>query len=103
MSIFLGTWNINGNGFLGQLNFFDDPSGQVQTGNIYDQPLENVVESGNVISFTRNLDNLSPGYRQAYTGTVYDSSFGRVLIGLFIERGGTGPQGATYGWSAVLQ
>jgi hypothetical protein len=117
MALPTGLWQLNGNGFKGDLNIQAvDAQGNLN-GTVYGQQILGFWDEGaQKITFMRIINPNDPSTFQIFTGFMYDSNaplFGeagnppnpqnfKILNGFFEAFGGTGAvaQRVLYGWMA---
>ncbi len=97
-----GTWQINGNGFPGQLRIDDQQTEGTVTGVFIDPngtlDLVNAKwdRDARQLTFTRALPN---GENQTFTGYLFDNSAG--MAGTFVGDRFEDPRRPAFGWFAV--
>jgi hypothetical protein len=114
-----GTWQINGNGWRGELVISSDPQGNL-SGTVFGNPIVGFWdEASQKIIFARSLNPADPFALQVYTGFHFDANqplFGgadgpptapfdfRVLTGSFeaFAAAGGAASRSVYGWMARI-
>lgn len=91
MSLPTGTWNINGNGFVGQLNIQSvDPNGNV-AGTMYNDSVQGFWDEGSQRAVLMRIPNAAdPTTIQVYIGYLFQNNSTYTLAGPFQFFGGTG-------------
>lgn len=114
MSLPVGKWSVNGNGFEGILNIKSVDKKGVLTGTIFNQPIEGFWDdTSKKITFMRIIAADKPSTLQIYTGYLFqtpnrpapgqDTTF--TLTGSFEAFAGTGAvaERILYGWLASIE
>ena len=113
MALTTGIWNINGNGYPGQLNIVSVDSQGKLNGTVYGQPIEGFWDDiSQKIMFMRIIDASKPSTLQIYTGYLFKTpvrpragqNITYTLTGFFEAFAGTGAvaQRTLYGWYASV-
>jgi|GEM_PF-3059399 FlaG/FlaF family flagellin (archaellin) len=110
VSLPIGEWEINGNGYKGTLKILAiDRNGNVQ-GSVFDNPITGFWdEDAQKIAFIRIIDSKDPSTLQFHTGYMFSTKEGAgklyTLTGSFEGFSGTGAkaQRTTYGWYAQIK
>ncbi len=113
MALLTGTWNMNGNGYQGQLIVTSvDAQGNLN-GTVYNNPIQGFWdESSQKITFMRIITASDPSRLQIYTGYLFKTpprpragqNFTYTLSGFFEAFAGTGAsaQRNLFGWYASI-
>ncbi len=108
-----GIWNMNGNGYEGELNIVSvDSQGKI-SGTVYGHPIQGFwSEDSEKVTFTRNTDPNNPSRMQIYTGYLFKTppnpltgeDITYTLTGFFEAFAGTGAvaERTLYGWVASI-
>ena len=110
VSLPIGEWRFNGNGFEGTLKISTiDVNGNVR-GSVLGNPIEGFWnEDAQKITFIRIIDSKNPSTLQPHTGYIFSNGEGPsklyTLTGSFEGFAGTGAkaQRTTYGWFAQIK
>lgn len=91
MALPSGTWNLNGNGFQGELNIVSiDMNGNV-TGTAYNDPVQGFWDDAALKLVLMRIPNVSdPSTIQVFTGYLFEDSGTYTLAGSFQFFAGTG-------------
>jgi hypothetical protein len=103
MSLPTGSWNVNGNGFLGTLSIDSiDANGNV-SGTVFNERMQGFWdESAQKLTFTRVINQADPSTMQIYTGCMFQNANTFTIAGTFQAFSGTGanPMRSVFGWFA---